>query len=70
MFSSFSLITNFYRTNGQYYSYDEEQQSADNSGSNGLVFNSSRYGKFYFFAIFKTFQRVSDHSEIIGTTSD
>jgi len=55
VFSPFPLIADLYRAHGQYYCDDKEQQSADNSRRNRLVFNSGRHGEFYFFAIFKTF---------------
>lgn len=69
MFSPFPLVANLYRTHGQYYGDDEEQQPANDTRRDGLVFHPGGYGEFDFFAVFETLQRVCDHSEIIGTTS-
>lgn len=70
VFSPFPLVADLYRAHGQYYGDYEEQQPTNDTRRDGLVFHSGRNGEFDLFAVFKTFQRVRDHSEIIGTTSD
>jgi len=69
VFSPFPLVANLYRAHRQYYGDDEEQEPANDTRRDGLMFHPGRYGEFDFFAVFETLQGVRDHSEVIGTTS-